>query len=182
MDSSTYEKYVAICDTRRTAVLTPIEKPAQRCNQENKPRETRPCGTSPAACFLFGYALLRPLYPSPLPCTLQPAAKASGRDEMKLVSWNVNGLRACVKKGFYDVLKRWTPTCSACRRPSSRRAKSLSIWERSMASTGITPLEGLFRHGGMDANQAAIRPVWPGGTRPRGGGESHAGVRGLVSD
>ena len=24
---------------------------------------------------------------------------------MKLVSWNVNGLRACVTKGFYDVMK-----------------------------------------------------------------------------
>ena len=24
---------------------------------------------------------------------------------MKLVSWNVNGLRACVEKGFVDILK-----------------------------------------------------------------------------
>ena len=24
---------------------------------------------------------------------------------MKLVSWNVNGLRACVKKGFFDFFK-----------------------------------------------------------------------------
>ena len=24
---------------------------------------------------------------------------------MKLVSWNVNGIRACINKGFYDVLK-----------------------------------------------------------------------------
>lgn len=24
---------------------------------------------------------------------------------MKLVSWNVNGIRACITKGFYDVLK-----------------------------------------------------------------------------
>ena len=24
---------------------------------------------------------------------------------MKLVSWNVNGIRACITKGFFDVLK-----------------------------------------------------------------------------
>lgn len=24
---------------------------------------------------------------------------------MKLISWNVNGIRACINKGFYDVLK-----------------------------------------------------------------------------
>lgn len=24
---------------------------------------------------------------------------------MKLLSWNVNGIRACITKGFYDVLK-----------------------------------------------------------------------------
>ena len=24
---------------------------------------------------------------------------------MKLISWNVNGIRACITKGFYDVLK-----------------------------------------------------------------------------
>jgi len=27
---------------------------------------------------------------------------------MKLISWNVNGIRACINKGFYDVLKYTT--------------------------------------------------------------------------
>lgn len=28
---------------------------------------------------------------------------------MKLISWNVNGIRACVNKGFYDFLKAYNP-------------------------------------------------------------------------
>ena len=28
---------------------------------------------------------------------------------MKLISWNVNGIRACVKKGFYEFLKEYNP-------------------------------------------------------------------------
>jgi exodeoxyribonuclease-3 len=30
-------------------------------------------------------------------------------EKMKLISWNVNGIRACVKKGFYDFLKENNP-------------------------------------------------------------------------
>ena len=28
---------------------------------------------------------------------------------MKLISWNVNGLRACIKKGFLDFFKEQAP-------------------------------------------------------------------------
>lgn len=28
---------------------------------------------------------------------------------MKFISWNVNGLRACAKKGFFDFLKETKP-------------------------------------------------------------------------
>ena len=27
------------------------------------------------------------------------------REEMKFISWNVNGIRACVQKGFVDFFK-----------------------------------------------------------------------------
>ena len=30
--------------------------------------------------------------------------KAKREEDMKLVSWNVNGLRACVGKGFYESM------------------------------------------------------------------------------
>ena len=39
---------------------------------------------------------------------------------MQFVSWNVNGLRACLTKGFGDFFKRPGPTFSASRRQSSR--------------------------------------------------------------
>ena len=42
---------------------------------------------------------------------------------MKLMSWNVNGLRACVDKGFFDFWPGRRRTCCACRRPSSSRSR-----------------------------------------------------------
>ncbi len=46
---------------------------------------------------------------------------------MKFISWNVNGLRACLKKGFEDVPSTpWTPTSSACRRPKCSPARRTS--------------------------------------------------------
>ena len=32
-----------------------------------------------------------------------------GEREMKLISWNVNGIRAAVKKGFLDFLNKESP-------------------------------------------------------------------------
>lgn len=29
---------------------------------------------------------------------------------MKLISWNVNGIRACLTKGFEEVFKKWMQT------------------------------------------------------------------------
>ena len=55
---------------------------------------------------------------------------------MKLISWNVNGLRACVQKGFADIfLKRRMRTSSVSRRQSCRRDRS--TWRpRVIISTG----------------------------------------------
>ena len=36
---------------------------------------------------------------------------------MKLISWNVNGLRACLNKGFWSSSTSRTRMWSACRRP-----------------------------------------------------------------
>ena len=47
---------------------------------------------------------------------------------MKLVSWNVNGLRACLQKGFAEYpCARWTRTSSACRRPRWSRTTGLDM-------------------------------------------------------
>ena len=36
---------------------------------------------------------------------------------MKLISWNVNGLRACLGKGFSDYFAQQDADFSACRKP-----------------------------------------------------------------
>ena len=45
---------------------------------------------------------------------------------MKLISWNVNGLRACMKKGFEEYLKKRTQIFSACKRRSCRKDRLTS--------------------------------------------------------
>jgi exodeoxyribonuclease-3 len=45
---------------------------------------------------------------------------------MKLISWNVNGLRAVLKKNFLDFSTPKSPTCFACRKPNARPTTSSS--------------------------------------------------------
>lgn len=40
-----------------------------------------------------------------LPLNLTPTESFKEREQMKLISWNVNGLRACVGKGFLDYFR-----------------------------------------------------------------------------
>lgn len=51
---------------------------------------------------------------------------------MKLISWNVNGLRACMGKGFLDFVAAEQPDMLCLRRPRC-------------AGTGCVPLEGDYR-------------------------------------
>ena len=55
---------------------------------------------------------------------------------MKLISWNVNGLRACVKKGFEDFFKKQMQISSACRKQNFRKDK-LILHRKVMNVTGI---------------------------------------------
>lgn len=56
---------------------------------------------------------------------------------MKFVSWNVNGIRACVKKGFVDVFQELDADVF-CIQESKLQAGSW-IWIcRGTISTGIT--------------------------------------------
>lgn len=41
---------------------------------------------------------------------------------MKLISWNVNGLRACCDKGFRDAFLSLDADFSACRKLRCRKA------------------------------------------------------------
>ena len=89
---------------------------------------------------------------------------------MKLISWNVNGLRACVQKGFLDYFHAADADFSVFRNPSCRKDRSHLIC-RATTSTGITPRKkatparqslqntNLFRSHAASAPQSAIPKV-----------------------
>lgn len=57
---------------------------------------------------------------------------------MKFISWNVNGLRACVQKGFLDFFNSIDADFFVFRSPSYRRDR-LTLTCRAITSTGIMP-------------------------------------------
>ena len=57
---------------------------------------------------------------------------------MKLISWNVNGLRACVQKGFLDYFRAADADFFCIQNPSCRKDRSHSIC-RIITNTGIMP-------------------------------------------
>ncbi len=46
---------------------------------------------------------------------------------VKLISWNVNGLRAVLKKNFLEFLDAEQPTFCVCRKPNARPMTSKSF-------------------------------------------------------
>ena len=71
---------------------------------------------------------------------------------MKLISWNVNGLRACIGKGFLDFV-------------DFIDADVICLQETKLQPAAVPHLleqrgqEGLFRHGGLYQARAALRHV-----------------------
>lgn len=57
---------------------------------------------------------------------------------MKLISWNVNGLRACIQKGFLDFFMKLMQIFSVFRNPSCRRDRSTFLCP-VIFPTGIMP-------------------------------------------
>ncbi len=55
---------------------------------------------------------------------------------MKFISWNVNGLRACVQKGFIEYFEAGGRTFRAWRRRSFRRGR-LILRRRGIMHIGI---------------------------------------------
>ena len=73
---------------------------------------------------------------------------------MKFISWNVNGLRACLKKGFLDFYQGEKPTSAACRRPKWSRARPMWTWGRAFWSSGTPPRRRLLGHRRLHPPQA----------------------------
>lgn len=55
---------------------------------------------------------------------------------MKMVSWNVNGLRACVTKGFVDILISLMQIFSAYKKQNYKKDRSI-YHLRDTINTGI---------------------------------------------
>ena len=56
---------------------------------------------------------------------------------MKLISWNVNGIRACVQKGFLDFFRE-ADADIFCIQETKMQEGQLNLSFRDIISTGIT--------------------------------------------
>ena len=65
---------------------------------------------------------------------------------MKLISWNVNGLRACVQKGFLDIFKELD-------------ADMFCIQERLSSVLELCDKKRLFRNGHLYQKRANVRGI-----------------------
>lgn len=63
---------------------------------------------------------------------------------MKLISWNVNGLRACAGKGFFDFFASEDADFSALEKPKCNRIRH-PLKHRATFSTGTVPRKRIFR-------------------------------------
>lgn len=75
-------------------------------------------------------------------------------ESMRLISWNVNGLRAVMKKGFEDIVVEFDADVFALQRRSSRRAGDA----RSPPVPGVLELcreEGLLGDSGLHQARAS---------------------------
>ena len=94
---------------------------------------------------------------------------------MKLISWNVNGLRACVQKGFLDIFKELDADMFCIQESNSRKADQLELegyhqyW--NYAKKKVIRDSNIYQAG---TNQRKIR-TWNRGARP-GRACDHIGV------
>lgn len=77
----------------------------------------------------------------------------TGVNYEKLISWNVNGLRACVTKGFENFLKMLTQIFSVFRKQSSKRDRLTSCL-KDIISIGAMPTKRLFGNGYVHKRRA----------------------------
>ena len=90
---------------------------------------------------------------------------------MKLISWNVNGLRACLNKGFLDFFRRESPDFLCLQETKMVQGQAqLDLGEGWLELRGE---KGLLRHGGVHHPRTAERGLWHGQGYPRPRGAAH---------
>ena len=85
---------------------------------------------------------------------------------MKLVSWNVNGLRACLGKGFLDYCAQEDADVVCLQETKLQPEQAvfdLDGYHRYFYSAE----KGLLRHGRAHEDRAAVRPLRTGRRRAR---------------
>lgn len=78
---------------------------------------------------------------------------------MKLISWNVNGLRACVTKGFKERFQELDADIF-CIQESKLQEGQIELELRDIISTGIMREKGIFRYGDFYKAGAAVCAIW----------------------
>ena len=89
---------------------------------------------------------------------------------MKLVSWNVNGLRACLGKGFLDYCAQENADVICLQETKLQPEQAVfeldgyhRFCPRGLHRVHLFRREkGLFRHGDSDEAGPAFRPIWAG--------------------
>lgn len=75
----------------------------------------------------------------------------------KLISWNVNGLRACVGKGFLEYFKE-ADADAFCLQETEAAEGQIDLELPGITSTGLCRKEGVFRDCGVCEGGAAFGP------------------------
>ena len=96
---------------------------------------------------------------------------------MKFISWNVNGLRACLKKGFLDFYQGEKPDFCCLQETKMEQGQADVDLGEGILSSGTPPREGLLGHRRLYPPQTPGRGLrhGQGPARPRGAAH-HPGV------
>ena len=78
---------------------------------------------------------------------------------MKLISWNVNGLRACMGKGFLDFVAAEQPDM-LCLQETKMQPGQADVPLEGGYREYWNSAEGILRCGAVHQNRAAERHLW----------------------
>lgn len=81
---------------------------------------------------------------------------------MRMISWNVNGLRAVLKKGFEDIVCQFDADVVALQETKLQAGQAVLDLPQYREFWSYAEKEGLFRYGGFHQGRAAASASWPG--------------------
>ena len=79
---------------------------------------------------------------------------------MRLISWNVNGLRACVNKGFLDFFKEIDADIFCIQESKLQEGQIQLELERVPSVLELCGEEGIFRDSNFHQSRALVGDIW----------------------